>query len=254
MQTLIFQLSRHVPAVMKAILRKQAESKLPAGYDIDTHFTPTYNPWDQRMCLIPDADLFEAIGGGGASVVTDQIDTFTETGIRLRSGREIEADLIVTATGLDMLALGGTQLSVDGVPVDISKTVSYKGMMLCGVPNLAFTFGYTNASWTLKADLTSEYVCRLLSYMDEHGYRECSPLSPGSEARTKPFLDLSSGYVQRAMDRFPRQGTRGPWRNHQNYGRDVLSIRYGSLEDGVMRFRSAAPHDFARPAQESVAA
>ncbi len=253
-QTLIFQLSRHVPVMMKAMLRKQAESNLPAGYDIDTHFTPTYNPWDQRMCLIPDADLFEAIGGGGASVLTDQIDTFTETGIRLRSGREIEADLIVTATGLDLLALGGTQLSVDGVAVDISKTVSYKGLMLCGVPNLAFTFGYTNASWTLKADLTSEYVCRLLSYMDEHGYRECSPLGPGPEARTEPFLDLSSGYVQRAMDRFPRQGARGPWRNYQNYARDILSIRYGSLEDDAMRFRSAAPHESAQPARESVAA
>ena len=227
MQTLIFQLSRHVPTVMKAMLRKQAESNLPAGYDIDMHFTPACDPWDQRMCLIPDADLFEAIGRGGASVVTDQIDTFTHTGIRLRSGREIEADLIVTATGLDLLALGGTQLSVDGVPVDIAKTVAYKGMMLCGVPNLAFTFGYTNASWTLKADLTSEYVCRLFSYMDDHGYRECSPLSPGSEARTKPFLDLSSGYVQRAMDRFPRQGARGPWRNYQNYARDILNIRYG---------------------------
>src|SRR5271166_266124 len=170
-----FQLSRRRPGVMKALLRKGLEKQLPPGYDIDTHFKPLYNPWDQRLCLVPDGDLFKAISDGSASIVTDRIDTFTEQGLKLESGVELQADLIVTATGLNLLALGGMEIAVDGREVELSETMSYKGMMLSGVPNMALVIGYTNASWTLKCDLTCEYVCRLLKHMDEHGYRQCVP-------------------------------------------------------------------------------
>ena len=175
---LSFQLSRRRPSVMKALIRKHIERQLPPGYDVDTHFKPRYNPWDQRLCLVPNGDLFDAIAKGRASMVTDRIKTFTEKGLELTSGAELEADLIVTATGLNLLPLGGIQLAVDGRDVKPSETMSYKGMMLSGVPNLAFAFGYTNASWTLKSDLTCAYVCRLLNHMDEHGYRQCTPRNP----------------------------------------------------------------------------
>jgi cation diffusion facilitator CzcD-associated flavoprotein CzcO len=231
-----FQLSRRQPKVMKALLRKALERQLPPGYDIDTHFKPDYNPWDQRLCLVPDGDLFEAIRAGGASVVTDRIDTFTERGLKLASGAELEADLIVTATGLDLLALGGMQIAVDGREVELPKTMSYKGMMLSGVPNMALALGYTNASWTLKCDLTCEYVCRLLRHMDRHGYRQCTPHNRDPSVAELPFIDFSSGYVQRAIDKFPKQGSKAPWRLYQNYALDILSLKFGSVEDGAMEF------------------
>jgi monooxygenase len=233
---LIFQLSRHRPGVIKGLIRKGVEKQLPPGYDIDTHFKPTYDPWDQRMCLVPDGDLFEAISAGRASVLTDQIDTFTERGIRLSSGTELEADLIVTATGLNLVALGGMQVVVDGREIDLGETMTYRGMMISGIPNMAFAFGYTNASWTLKSDLTCEYVCRLLNHMDQQGYRQCTPQNRDPSIAAQPFIDFSSGYVKRAIDRFPRQGSKAPWRLYQNYVLDILSLRFGALEDGTMQF------------------
>jgi monooxygenase len=233
---LSFELSRRRPRVMQRLIRKALERRLPPGYDIDTHFTPRYNPWDQRLCLVPDDDLFEAIGSGRASVVTDRIDTFTEKGLRLASGAELEADLIVTATGLNLLPLGGLAISVDGRDVTLSETMGYKGMMLGGVPNLAFAVGYTNASWTLKCDLTCEYVCRLLNHMDRSGYRVCTPNNRDPSITEEPFIDFSSGYVLRSIDQFPRQGSRTPWRLHQNYARDIFTLRFSGLEDGAMDF------------------
>jgi cation diffusion facilitator CzcD-associated flavoprotein CzcO len=247
---LSFQLSRRRPELAKRLVRKGVERRLPPGYDIDTHFKPTYGPWDQRMCLVPDGDLFEALCDGRASMVTDHIDEFTEHGIRLQSGDELAADLIVTATGLNLIPLGGVQVVVDGTEIDVSQTMSYKGMMLGGVPNLAVAFGYTNASWTLKADLTSAYVCRLLNHMDERGYVSCAArVDPAMD--TQPFIDFSSGYVQRAIDRFPKQGSKAPWRLYQNYALDIFSLRYGALEDGTLHFRS---RDSSRAAREPVAA
>jgi monooxygenase len=231
-----FELSRRRPRVMKALIRKALERRLPPGYAIDTHFKPRYNPWDQRMCLVPDDDLFKAIGGGRASVVTDDIDTFTETGVKLASGAELEADLIVTATGLNLVPLGGVAICVDGRDIKLADKLSYKGMMLSGVPNLAFALGYTNASWTLKCDLTCEYVCRLLNHMDEHGYRTCTPRNRDPSITAEPFIDFSSGYVQRSIAQFPKQGSRAPWRLHQNYARDIFTLRFGSIEDDAMEF------------------
>ncbi len=235
-----FQLSRRRPGAMKALLRKGLEKQLPPGYDIDTHFKPQYNPWDQRLCLVPDGDLFKAISDGSASVVTDRIDTFTEQGLRLESGAELQADLIVTATGLNMLALGGMEIAVDGREVELSETMSYKGMMLSGVPNMALVIGYTNASWTLKCDLTCEYICRLLMHMDEHGYSQCVPENRDPSVAALPFIDFSSGYVQRAIDKFPRQGSKAPWRLYQNYALDILSLKFGAVEDDAMQFSRAA--------------
>jgi cation diffusion facilitator CzcD-associated flavoprotein CzcO len=238
--TLFFQLSRRRPRLVKSLIRKGVEKALPPGYDIDTHFKPRYDPWDQRVCLVPDGDLFEAIGKGHASVVTDQIDTFTETGLRLASGAELEADLVVTATGLNLLALGGMKIAVDGRDIVLPETLGYKGMMLAGVPNLAISIGYTNASWTLKCDLTCEYVCRLLNHMDEHGYRQCTPRNRDPELPTQPFIDLTAGYVQRSIDQFPKQGLKAPWRLYQNYARDILMLRFGALADDAMEFSNVA--------------
>ena len=235
---LVFQLSRRRPRLMKSLIRKGLESRLPPGYDIDTHFKPRYNPWDQRMCLVPDGDLFESICNGRASVVTDTIETFTETGLKLASGAELEADLVVTATGLDLLPLGGLEMTVDGRQIELPKTMGYKGMMLSGVPNLAASIGYTNASWTLKCDLTCEYVCRLLKHMDDHGYRQATPENNDPSVAEEPFIDFTSGYVLRAIDRFPRQGSKAPWRLYQNYARDIVALRHGKIEDGALRFSS----------------
>jgi cation diffusion facilitator CzcD-associated flavoprotein CzcO len=209
---------------------------LGPDYDVGKHFTPRYNPWDQRLCLVPDADLFRAIRDGRVSVVTDQIETFTGTGIRLRSGTELEADLVVTATGLALQLLGGMTLSVDGKPLEPAETLSYKGMMYSDVPNLAAVVGYTNASWTLKADLVCQYVCRLLNYMDRHGFRQCTPRIDDPGMTRLPWVDFSSSYIRRAIDRFPKQGARRPWRLYQNYALDLLSLRYGSLRDRAMEF------------------
>jgi monooxygenase len=234
--TLLYQLSRRRPALIKRLIRKGVERQLPPGYDIDTHFKPRYDPWDQRMCLVPDGDLFEALSAGRASVVTDQIETFTENGLALASGTELEADVIVTATGLNMLVFGGIELSVDERAIELPQTTSYKGMMLGGVPNMAFAIGYTNASWTLKCDLTCEYVCRLLNHMDAHGYAQCTPDDSDPTIERQPMLDFSSSYIQRAIETFPKQGSKPPWRLYQNYPRDILGLRFGAVEDGAMRF------------------
>lgn len=246
-----YQLSRRAPSLVKRIIRRATEKMLPPGYDVATHFTPTYNPWDQRLCLVPDGDLFKAIGRGQASIVTDRIETFTETGLRLTSGAELTADIVITATGLNLLVLGGMTLSVDGKDVSLPDTVGYKGMMLSGVPNFAMALGYTNASWTLKCDLVAGYVCRLLRHMDRHGYAWCTPQEPDASVSREPFLDLASGYVQRGLAVLPKQGGRAPWRLYQNYLRDVRMFRHGPVEDEAITFsrRQAA----ARPVLRAVA-
>ncbi|MGZ4480379.1 MAG: flavin-containing monooxygenase [Nocardioidaceae bacterium] len=235
----IYQLSRRRPDLVRGLIRKGTLRQLPEGYDVDTHFKPAYDPWDQRLCLVPDGDLFRAIRHGRADVVTDHIETFTPAGIRLASGRELEADVVVSATGLNLLAFGGMDLVVDGEPVHLPDTMAYKGMMLSGVPNFAYVVGYTNASWTLKADLVSEYVVRLLRKMAADGAAMVVPERDPSVAE-EPFLDFASGYVQRSVDRFPRQGARAPWKLRMNYLRDVLMIRHGRLDDGALRFAPAA--------------
>ena len=236
-----YQLSKRRPELVKKILRKGVERELPAGYDIDTHFTPSYDPWDQRLCVVPDGDLFRAIRKGTASVVTDHVDTFTPDGVRLRSGAELPADIIVTATGLELLFLGGIDLVVDGEPVDVSTRMSYKGMMLEDVPNLAMAIGYTNASWTLKADLTSDHVCRLLNHMRDTGAVACTPVNHDATATAEPLLGLSSGYVQRAADRFPKQGSEFPWQIYQNYVRDYRMLKRGGVTDPNLVFSAPSP-------------
>jgi cation diffusion facilitator CzcD-associated flavoprotein CzcO len=245
----MFTLSRKRPAFVKGLLRRWAQRQLPAGYEVDTHFNPTYNPWDQRMCLVPDGDLFEAISSGGASVVTGAIDSFTESGLLLTDGRRLDADVVITATGLNLLAFGGIELVLDGREVELAETVGYKGMMLSGVPNFAFAVGYTNASWTLKADLVAEYVCRVLGHMRARGYDTVTPLAPDPSQPTQPFLDLASGYVQRSVDNFPRQGTVTPWRLNQSYPRDVRLLRHGPIEDAGVRFARAPRRATERPEQ-----
>lgn len=236
---LIFQLSRHAPKFMRGLLRTGVEHQLPEGYDIDTHFTPPYQPWDQRLCLAPDGDIFKAIADGRASVVTDRIRSFTATGLELESGDVLEADIVVTATGMTMLMLGGMTIEVDGRTIDMSQAVTYKSVMVCGVPNLAFTFGYSNASWTLKSDLVAKYVCRLLNHMDERGFDSCTPLEPDLSAPRAPYLDLSSGYVQRSGSTFPTQTSKAPWRVRHNYPLDLLMFKYGTLDDEVAFSRLA---------------
>lgn len=239
MTSAFFQLSRRVPGLVKRILRWRLERQLPADIDLDTHFTPRYDPWDQRLCLVPNNDLFRALRAGRASMVTDHIDTFTEEGITLASGESIEADVIVTATGLNLLTMGGIEFTVDGEAVDVSDTVAYKGMMLSGVPNFAFAIGYTNASWTLKVDLVSDYLCRLLQHMDAHGYDHVMPQRPAGGAPLRPLIDLTSGYVMRSIDQLPKQADRAPWQLHQNYVRDVRLFRSGELDDEGVRFGRA---------------
>ena len=239
-QMYFFNLTRKRPELAKKALIDRVRGHLGPDYDVDTHFTPSYNPWDQRLCLVPDGDLFEAIKAGSASVVTDHIEAFEAGGIRLKSGMTLPADIIVTATGLEMQLMGGLEVSVDGARVDLAQTFSYKAMMYSGVPNLASIFGYTNASWTLKADLTAEYVCRLLNHMDRRGFTECRPVNDGPALEAAPWLDFTSGYVARGMKRFPKQGAKAPWRVHQNYALDLMAFRFGRLNDGVMRFSKPA--------------
>lgn len=232
-----YRLARRRPETVKRKIIAMAGQQLGDSYDVSTHFTPSYNPWDQRMCIVPDGDLFHAIRRGAASVVTDVIDRFTVGGIRLASGKELPADVVVMATGLKLTVLGGIAMTVDGQPVIASEAMSYKGMMLSDVPNFAMAFGYTNASWTLKADLTASYVCRLLRHMDRHGNAIAVPRKALGE-QPQPFLSFTSGYVQRAKDILPKQGSRAPWQVYQNYLQDLLVIRFGRLTDGVMRFGS----------------
>jgi cation diffusion facilitator CzcD-associated flavoprotein CzcO len=232
-----YNLTRRRPAATRQMLLRMVQQQLGPDYDVATHFAPRYNPWDQRLCLVPDGDLFMAIKSGRASVVTDQIDTFTPTGIRLRSGEELPADVIVTATGLTLKLLGGVQLVVDGGPVDLAQTMSYKGMMYSDIPNLASAFGYTNASWTLKCELIARYVCRLLNYMDRHGYRQCTPRQQDPSNTAEPLLNFTSGYVQRALTTLPHQGSKPPWKLYQNYVLDLLTLRFGAVNDGTLEFR-----------------
>jgi monooxygenase len=235
---LVYRLSRRFPAEVRRRLLERVRVQLPAGYDIDAHFSPAYEPWDQRMCFVPDGDLFRAIRAGRVSVVTDRIATLTERGITLASGTELPADVVVTATGLELRMLGGAALAVDGRDVDLGRTVLYRGAMLSGVPNLALTFGYPNASWTLRADLVAGYVCRLLRHLRAHGRAVAVPEAPPTEGLS-PMIGLRSGYVLRAADRLPRQGRRSPWRVHDSYLRDLLALRFGRIDDGHLRLSPA---------------
>ena len=232
-----FQYCRRFPAQAKRVLLHRVNKELGGDVDVGKHFTPSYKPWDQRICLVPDSDLFKALRGGRASVVTDHIETFTESGILLKSGQTLEADLIVTATGLKLKFGGGIDLQVDGARVEPKSAVIYKGMMCSDVPNYAFAIGYTNASWTLKADLTSQYVCRLLQYMDAHTRTSCCPRRGDEPPAEEPFFDFSSGYVQRAIADLPRQGTAAPWKLYQNYALDLVTLRHGRIDDAAMEFK-----------------
>ena len=247
-----FNLARKRPAQVKAGILKMVQDELGPDYDVATHFTPTYDPWDQRLCLVPDADMFKMIKSGRASVVTDHIETFTETGIRLKSGQELKADIVVSATGLVLEVWNGIEVSVDGRRIEAASTLGYKGMLYEGVPNMASAFGYTNASWTLKCDLTCEYVCRVLNHMARTGTRQVTPVNDDPNVTHEPWLDFSSGYVQRAMAKFPKQGNKVPWKLNQNYAMDLMSLRYAKLEDGVLRFSN--PPAKAAAATEKLAA
>jgi monooxygenase len=230
-----YQLARRRPETMKQQLVALVRQQVGPDIDVGTHFTPRYPPWDQRMCLVPDGDLFHQLREGRASVVTDTIERFTEQGLKLASGRELPADIVVVATGLKLNVLGDVTVRIDGRVCDLGETMVYKGMLLSDVPNLAMAWGYINASWTLKADLTAGYVCRLLQYMDRHGHAVAVPRRDPAML-PRPFLTFSSGYVQRAIAILPKQGTQRPWRVHQNYLLDLLHIRYGRIADGVLRF------------------
>jgi monooxygenase len=232
----IFNLCRKKPLLAKRGIIQRVRDEMGPDYDVNTHFTPRYNPWEQRLCLVPDSDLFNALKSGRASIVTDQIQRITENGILLASGKELPADLIVTATGLNLQFLGGVQLFVDGKAVQAAQTMSYKGMMYRDVPNLASAFGYTNASWTLKADLTCEYVCRLLNHMQKTGQSQCVPRLTDNGVLPEPWIDFSSGYFQRALGKFPTQGSKHPWKLYQNYARDLLMLKFGTVADSAMEF------------------
>jgi monooxygenase len=231
-----FKLCRSRPAAVKKWIVSQASARLGAGYDVKTHFTPDYDPWRQRLCLAPDADFFRVIKAGKADVVTGEIAAFTGNGIRLQSGEDLAADIIITATGLKLLLLGGIQIAVDGRPVKFSETTNFKGVMFSDVPNLFAVFGYTNASWTLKSDLACAHAARLINHMDRRGYVACTPRLRDPSVKPEPLIDFSSGYVQRAIDQLPRQGSKKPWKLHQNYVRDLLSLRFGPVDDGALEF------------------
>jgi cyclohexanone monooxygenase len=235
----LYQLARSRPEQMKKRLIELAREQVGPQFDVDTHFTPRYNPWDQRMCLVPDGDLFREIREGRASVITADIECFTDSGLKLTSGDELRADFVVVATGLNLNVLGDVAIRIDGRPCDVGEAMAYKGMMLSDVPNLAMTFGYTNASWTLKADLTAAYVCRLLRYMDRRGHSIAVPRRDMTIV-PQPFLTFTSGYVQRALAILPKQGSKRPWKVYQNYLLDLLNLRYGPIADGVMQFSTGA--------------
>ncbi|MEU9294390.1 NAD(P)/FAD-dependent oxidoreductase [Streptomyces sp. NPDC048266] len=237
----VYKASRRMPKLMRGLLIANVRRQLPRHFDVETHFTPRYAPWDQRLCVVPDGDLFKAISAGRASVVTDHIDRFTESGIRLTSGQELPADVIVTATGLTMSPFGKIRLSVDGRETKPSDTMAYKAMMLSGVPNLAFALGYTNLSWTLKVDLVCEHFCRLLDHMDAHGYDTVEPVLDDPAVTRVPYMDLNSNYVLRGIGEFPRAGTSGPWTVEMAYERDVERLREGPVEDGALRFTAGGP-------------
>lgn len=234
---MVYQICTRRPEWAKAFVRKGLVALLGEDYDIDKHFKPDYEPWDQRLCMVPDGDLFHSINEGKASVVTDHIDHFTETGICLRSGEELEADLVVTATGLTIKLFDGIAMTVDDEPVVVPQKTIYQGMMLSDVPNLAFTVGYTNASWTLKADLAADFVTRIMKYMKAKGYRQCCPRDNTGDEHNEPMMTLKSGYVERAASDFPHEGSKAPWKMHQNYILDKLTFKLASLKDGTMEFK-----------------
>lgn len=238
-QQIMYKMIRARPEKAGENLLNLVREQLPAGYDVEKHFHPRYNPWDQRLCVVPDGDLFKAISAGKASVETDEIDAWVEDGIRLRSGKTLKADLIITATGLHLEAMGGARASVDGKAFDIANSLHYRGLMLAGMPNACFFFGYVNSSWTLRADLVSRFVCRLINFMDRNGYDFAVPVNDDPALKAEPFLNLSSGYVVRALDRLPKQGVRAPWRNPQSYWEDIRQLRFGRINDGVLRFSRA---------------
>jgi cation diffusion facilitator CzcD-associated flavoprotein CzcO len=238
-QQIMYRMIRARPEKAGENLLNLVREQLPAGYDVEKHFHPRYAPWDQRLCVVPDGDLFKAISAGKASVETDEIDRFVEDGIRLKSGKTLKADVIVTATGLHLEAMGGAKASVDGKAFEIAKALHYKGLMLSGLPNAVFFFGYTNSSWTLRADLVSRYVVRLLNFMDKNGFDVATPVNADPTLKEEPFLNLSSGYIVRALDRLPKQGDKAPWANPQSFFFDVRDLRYGKIDDGVMRFEKA---------------
>ncbi|GAB2810827.1 flavin-containing monooxygenase [Lentzea nigeriaca] len=235
-QQLTWRFAQRFPKAARRLIRRFNAKLLPEGYPVDEHFNPPYNPWDQRLCIVPDGDLFTAIRSGKASVVTDRITTFTETGVRLESGRTLEADIIITATGLNVQAFGGMALTVDGEPVNLPDTLAYKGMMLSGVPNFAYAIGYTNSSWTLKIGLLCEHFCRLLAHMDAHGYDTARPVITDPGAPTRPFIDFGAGYIKRVVDQLPRQGERAPWLTSMSYTSDVKLLRRLPVEDDELRF------------------
>jgi len=232
----LYRRARRRPEKVKKWILGLAQKALGPDYDVEKHFSPQYKPWDQRLCLIPDGELFRVIREGKASVVTDEIETFTEKGLLLRSGAELEADVIVTATGLKLQLMGGMEWLVDGIPVKLAQTLNYKGMMYSDVPNLASSFGYTNASWTLKSDLTAGYVCRLLKHMDAGGFDVATPRQRDARIAKQPALDFCPGYILRAMDQIPKQGSKHPWRLYQNYALDLLTFRFSPVDDGSMEF------------------
>jgi monooxygenase len=236
----IWKFCQKYPKAARRLIRWVNTKQLPEGYPVDEHFNPPYDPWDQRLCAVPDGDLFRAIRNGTADVVTDRIETFTENGVLLASGRELEADVIVTATGLNVQAIGGISLTVDGEPVHLPDTVAYKGMMLSGVPNFALAIGYTNSSWTLKIGLLCEHFCRLLAYMDAHGYDVARPEPSDPDMPTRPFLDFAAGYIQRAVDQLPRQGDRMPWLTSMSYSSDVKLLRADSVTDPELHLSRAS--------------
>ncbi|MET9002595.1 NAD(P)/FAD-dependent oxidoreductase [Amycolatopsis sp. NPDC004169] len=242
MGTLFFQLMRRLPGRAASALRKRVAEQLPASIPVDPHFVPSYDPWDQRLCLVPDADLFRALRSGKADIVTDRIARFTTSGVALASGRSLPADVIVTATGLRLVAFGGIALTVDGRAIEPGEQRTYKGTMFGGVPNLAWCVGYTNSSWTLRADLASQYVCRLLAYLDRHGFAFCVPdaASATGAGRPRPIVDLQSGYIKRAASNLPKQGGRRPWMMRQNYLLDLADMRFARVDDGVLQFGRAA--------------
>jgi monooxygenase len=233
---LVYQVCQRRPQWAEAMIRKGVIDYLGPDYDVSKHFTPSYKPWDQRLCMVPDGDLFKAIDQGKATVVTDTIDSFTPSGIRLHSGEQLEADIIVTATGLKLKLLDEMALRVDGEPMVLSEKTVYQGMMLSDVPNLAFAIGYTNASWTLKADLAADFITRVLNYMDKHGYRQCCPRDKSGSVHDEPLMTLTSGYIQRAQGSLPREGRKAPWRMYQNYILDKIVLKMASLKDGTLEF------------------
>ncbi len=241
LQTTVYRLCQRYPKQARALIRRLTAAQLPEGYPVDEHFRPRYDPWDQRLCAVPDGDLFRTIRSGRAEVVTDTIQTFTRTGIRLTSGRELQTDIVVTATGLRLLAFGGMRFTVDGEPVELSDRLAFRGLMLSGMPNFAYLIGYTNASWTLKVGLVCEHFCRVLSHMDEHGYERCVPDLPYPNMTTTPLLDFSAGYVQRALDDFPKQGAYEPWRLAMSFQDDRRNLSDGPVEDRSLHFSGSSP-------------